>query len=263
MKQFETQYANLVSYVLSVGAMRKTRNGYTKSVFGVDITWFDLEQEFPLLLGREVLYKGVLGEFAAMVRGPKDVYDFKKFGCNYWDKFADPETGALNVDYGNAWLQPVDQIDWLIETIKKDPTNRRLIINSWRPENLANLTLPCCHYSYQFYVNNDKLELLWIQRSSDLMIGVPSDAILAALMVLTIAKETGLRPGAIKMSLGDCHIYEEHVDQAKQYLMNTIVAEQTPIEYEYVGDGMKSFIPEDIIIRQYKPHGKLQFKLKV
>jgi len=215
---FESQYAALVSHVLRCAERRKTRNGYTLSMFNYTLS-FDLENEFPMILGRKMYPKGIFGELAAMLRQPKHTDDFKVWGCNYWEKWADAD-GSLRVDYGNAWFDfnGVNQIAQLKEALIGSPESRRMVISGWRPG--ADLSLPCCHYAYQFYVRDGKyLDMQWIQRSADVMIGIPSDAVFAAAWMIAICQEfTWLTPGRCMMVFGDTHIYEEHIPGAVQYI---------------------------------------------
>lgn len=276
MNQYERNYVALVRDVLYKGHMRAGRNGVTRSLFGRSFVVPDLHKSFPLLHGRKMHYAGVLGELAALIRGPKHVNDFKRFGCNYWDKFAAPD-GSLVLDYGTQWLDfnGVNQLAMLIEGLQHDPYGRRHIINSWRPDRLADLTLPCCHFLYQFYVtHNNRLDMIWYQRSADMMIGVPSDVILAALLVLLISQEANLLPGEITMVLGDCHIYEEHVKGTQEYLNNTKYIDfgPHPISYEFNPrsailewnyGGKELFVPDHLKILDYNPMPHIDFELKI
>ena len=213
---FENTYVNLIESVIDKGAIRNGRNGKTLSLFGIQLSTSILKDDkFPLLLARKIYYEGIFGELAAFFRGPKCVQDFKDHGCNYWDKWAD-EDGSLVLDYGNAWL---DQIPIIIEGIKVNPHGRRHLITGWKPENIKLLSLPCCHYAYQWYVTDDGyLDMIWIQRSVDLLIGLPSDIILAAVWNILMAHLTDYMPGKLTFQLGDVHIYEEHLIPAIQYI---------------------------------------------
>ncbi len=251
---------------------RKIRNGSARSLFGHQMK-VSLQDGFPLLLGRKLYHKGVFGELAAMLRGPKHISDFTTWGCNYWSKWAD-EHGNINVDYGNSWLDfdGVNQLESLRESLKNNPTDRRMVISSWRPNNLANLSLPCCHYAYQFYVDNDNvIHMAWIQRSVDVMIGLPSDIIFAAAWLIMVANEFGFEPGTITLQLGDCHVYNEHIDGAKKYLEQATKAmltfnTATPIFnlHSTVKPGTKFelFMPGDIVIHNYHPEPAIEFLLK-
>lgn len=214
------QYAALVKDILNNGEERHSRAGATLSLFAKQLT-IDLQKEgFPLLKGRKIFYGPVLGELAALLRGPTCVEDFKKFGCNYWDAWADKD-GKLMLDYGNAWLNfnGVNQLDNLVDSLTNNPTDRRMLITGWRPDRLAELSLPCCHLLYQWYVRDDTyLDMLWYQRSVDVMVGLPSDIILASMWTMLLAKQCNYLPGTIHMCLGDTHIYENHISGAVKYL---------------------------------------------
>lgn len=209
MQQFEIDYAKLIEEVLSNGVVKQTRNAATRSLFGLQLK-IDTHNSSKLALiqGRKMYPRGVLGELAAILREPYTVRDFEAWGCNYWSKWAD-ESGYLNIDYGKAWYAE-GQIEFLKECLANDPNNRRMLINAWRPDRLSQLSLPCCHYSYQFYVADGYLSMVWIQRSVDMMIGLPSDILFAHAWLIAIANEFGYKTGEITMQLGDCHIYEQH-----------------------------------------------------
>jgi len=267
--EWELAYAKLAEKVLQQGEIRKGRNGITKALFGtalqIDMTDSKL---FPILTGRKMYYKGVFGEFAAMVRKPKHVDDFKEWGCNYWGDWSDEE-GNLNVDYGNAWLDynGVNQLELLVDKLKHNPTDRRLLITSWRPDRLDSLSLPCCHHTYQWFVREGQyLDMLWMQRSVDTMIGLPSDIILAAVWNIMLANEVGLKPGKLTFSMGDTHIYEEHWEKAEEYINHVITWKNSPPpKYELIAPpGRKTihFVPEHIGITSYDPMDAISFLLK-
>ena len=236
MRKFEQDYASLISRILLTGEERETRNGMTKSLFGLNLTVPVGESLFPMLQGRKMWVNGPIGEYAAMIRKPKHLDDFRKWGCNYWELWAKPDN-SIDIDYGNAWFDfnGVDQIADLKDKLANNPTDRRMIVNGWRPDRLNTVDLPCCHYSYQFYVRGGKhLDILWNQRSVDMMVGLPSDIIFAAAWLIALAREFDLTPGFIYMSLGDCHVYGNHIDSAEAYLDFVSDAEQqAPITYHY------------------------------
>lgn len=220
MQDFEKSYAELVMDVLMRGEEKQTRNGITKSVFGRTLSFDIGYYGFPLIQGRKMFYEGILGEFAAMIRKPKHINDFKKWGCNYWDLWA-KEDGSIEVDYGNAWFED-GQMDHLLNCLANNPNDRRMLINGWRPHRLKDLDLPCCHYSYQFYVREGEfIDMIWNQRSVDIMIGLPSDIVFAAVWLILLSNQTGYKPGKINMMLGDCHIYNEHIPGATFYIAQT------------------------------------------
>lgn len=267
MQQFEIDYAKLVERVLINGEKRQTRNGETTSIFGEMLTVsLNGSNTFPILQGRKMYPKGVLGELAAILRKPTHISDFEKWGCNYWKTWA-KEDGSINVDYGNAWHAD-GQIEQLKHDLTYDPMNRRMIINGWRPEKLTELDLPCCHLMYQFYIREGKyLDMLWTQRSVDTMIGLPSDIVFAAAWLIAIANEFSLQPGEIKMSLGDCHIYAEHYDAAMEYVNRVFTKPlKGPVPtYRLASKPGKDFClfePNDIALSVYQSHPKLELELK-
>lgn len=268
--KFETEYAKAVERIINSGVHKEGRNGGTRSIFGMSLEIDLISGHLPIIQGRKSYYKGVLGEFAALVRRPHSVADFEAWGCNYWKKWAD-EDGKLILDYGNAWFDfnGINQIAELKKTLRENPNDRRMIVNAWRPDRLGDLSLPCCHYSYQFNVENGRLNMIWTQRSADMMIGVPADMILAAIWVITLANEVGLEPGRIKMDLGDCHVYDEHLDNAIEYV-DRVIGGDYKVGWSYPGYTLLSpkgmdfckFAPMDIIVQAYDSLGPLHFELK-
>jgi thymidylate synthase len=261
---FENAYCSLVREVLGLGNFRTTRNASTYSVFGRSLR-ADLRDGFPILQGRKLYPRGVLGELAAMLRKPTCVQDFKDWGCNYWSAWA-AEDGSLNLDYGNAWFDfnGFDQIAALKNMLAGDPNNRRMLISSWRPDRLAKLSLPCCHYSYQFYVNRNTLDMVWTQRSVDIMIGLPSDMIFAAAWLIAIANEFDLQPGCIKMDFGDTHIYTDHIEPAMQYLKQAEECRKCIVNWEFTaatGTDFCKFEPDQLILLDYEPAAPISFNL--
>lgn len=263
LRQHEQEYVKLVKKVITEGKLRATRNHPTYSIFGESIKFKVEENILPCMLGREIFYKGILGEWAAIIRGPKHLTDFTKWGCNYWSQWAKPD-GSINVDYGNAWLEH-GQIEKLKSCLLHNPTDRRMIVTGWNPANLAELDLPCCHHTYQFYVQDNELSMTWAQRSVDVMVGLPSDIILAWLMLVTISREFGLTPGYIKMDFGDTHIYQDHKEETLEYVSNTDkVADLVYPTAEWnstPGTDFLVFEPTHLTITGYKPLTKLGFKV--
>ena len=259
---FEEQYIALIRKVLQHGRQRDTRNHRTISIFGESIT-ADVRKGFPILEGRKLFPRGVFGELAAMLRKPTNVRDFTKWGCNYWDSWAD-EDGSLVVDYGNAWHAD-GQIVELKRLLLEDPNSRRMLINGWRPDRLKELSLPCCHYSYQFYVGNDRtIHMVWTQRSVDVMIGLPSDMIFAAAWLIAIGNEFNLTPATIKMDFGDTHIYVDHLQGVQTYVAQYKERVQKKVQYVYdmpEGTDFCLFDPNKLVLVGYEPQDKIGFKL--
>lgn len=264
--KFENKYVELVQAVLINGGERKARNGGTNALFGIQISAEDLcHGKIPILLGRKMHYRAVFGELAAFFNAPMHIRDFEKQGCNYWKKWAD-ETGELRLDYGNAWLDfnGVNQIEAVLTSLKEDPGGRRHLISGWRPDHLATNSLPCCHYAYQWFVNGEYLEMLWIQRSVDLMIGLPSDVLLATAWNIIMAHLTGYKPGKLTFQLGDVHIYKEHQQGALQYLRQYGHSTEELPNYNFnasLTDYM-DFTNNDIVISNYDPMPHIDFLLK-
>ena len=262
-KNFEVNYKKLVSDVYNLHPAYKKvgRNGTTLSSFGHQLKFDELTRgRFPLITARKMYPKGIAGEMAAFLKGPKHLDDFTSQGCNYWSNWAEAD-GSINVDYGNAWtdFEGVNQLEQLVDGLKNNPHGRRHIVTAWNPKNLDNLSLPCCHWAYQFYVTPlGNLDMIWIQRSVDLMIGLPSDIMLAALLNILVANETGYKPGTITMQLGDCHIYEEHMPHVSTYLD---AYNHAPPTYK-LKDGLFNFSPDSLELIDYEHGDPIKFELK-
>jgi len=276
------QYAKLIEKILQEGDKRKTRAGETYSIFGETIT-IDTSIEFPLLRGRKLFYKPVLGELSAFLHCPNNVKDFQSKGCNYWNEWGSKDqielfrdggrnygAGAITLDYGNKWVDfnGTNQLENLIQSLKIDPTGRRHIITGWDPSNLVNLDLPCCHLLYQWYVREGEfLDMIWYQRSVDVMVGLPSDIILAAAWNALIAHQVGLRPGKIKLVLADTHIYTNHIEPTIEYMRNVtncLDKNYCVLNYELKEDAtVLNFSPEMLTINNYDPCPAIKFKLNV
>lgn len=267
MQMFEADYMALIKKILANGEYRDTRNSVTKGIFGEQLRIDMSTGTFPLLQGRKMYYRGVFGELAALLRRPVHIDDFKKWGCNYWDTWAD-ENGKINVDYGNAWFDfnGVNQIKELKNSLVNNPMDRRMIITGWKPNGMKDLSLPCCHCLYQFYVSTDgKLSMLWYQRSVDVMIGLPSDIIFAAAWLIMVANEFDFEPGEIVMSLGDCHIYESHLQGAYEYISREEVLHNYHAPKYMVkahkGKDFCDFEPTDIEIHGYRSQQPIKLEL--
>jgi thymidylate synthase len=241
-------YKTLVMEVLVRGTTRETRNGTALSTFGTHLD-FDIENiGLPLISWRKMYTKGIVGEFLGFLQDATTVEEFEALGCPYWKLWADEE-GSLVLDY-----PPREQLDALIEGIKQDPTGRRHIINLWDHTHLHMLSLPCCHFNYQFYVRKGThLDMIWTQRSVDVAVGLPSDFVLAFLYVIHIAGETGLKPGRVTMNFGDTHIYSEHVQALKEMVM---LNQPQDKGLAYKWDGKK------LSFEGYTPNKPVKFLLK-
>jgi len=260
--QYEQNYVKLITDIMINGDDRPTRNHPTKAVFGRMLIVNELTYgEFPILQGRKMYYEGVFGELAAFLKGPKTIKDFEDEGCNYWNQWSDKD-GSIRVDYGNSWLDfnGINQLQAVLTSLKEDPNGRRHIISGWRPDNLTNLSLPCCHLLYQWYVNGDYLEMIWYQRSVDTMVGLPSDVILAAAWNILMADAVGLQPGKLTFMLGDTHIYKSH--DVTDYLDTVSLTNNDCPGYIHMGD-INTFNSTSIGILGYRPFPAINFEVHV
>ena len=221
---FESQYLELIRRVIDTGDRRGNRTGTpSRSLFGESIK-IDLAAEFPILQVRPVSWKTAIRELLWMIRGETNVRSLQAEGVHIWDAWAD-EHGQLGPVYGAQWRRwptcggayYVDQLDDVIRAIHRDPTSRRLIVSAWNVGQLDRMALPPCHMLFQFYVTADyRLDCQMYQRSADLCVGTPFNAIGYATLTQMIAQETGLLPGNLTIVMGDCHVYEDQVELANQ-----------------------------------------------
>lgn len=226
--KFETEYKALVTRVIDTGDTRPSRVGTTKSVFATALKIRDLNFElFPVITGRKMYVKPVLGELAAFLAGAETLQEFKDFGCNYWDANAAEWAGNLGLApkdhlvgriYGVQWRQwnkQLDQLSALISSLKTDPFSRRHILTTWNPSELPRMCLPPCHLLAQFQVidvhDTRFLDCIVTMRSVDLCLGLPSDIVLYSTLLILIAQTCGMRPGNLTFMMGDSHVYENHI----------------------------------------------------
>jgi len=254
-------YQELVKEVLVSGYGQEGRNGRTVALFGKQLE-YNLEEGFPIVTGRKIFYRGVAGELAALLKGPKHVDDFKEQGCSYWNKFADAD-GKLRLAYGNAWrdFNGANQLEYLIKNLKENPGSRRHLLVAWDPANLDNLSSHCCHYAYEWFVRDGRLDMIWIQRSVDLLVGLPSDIILGAMMNMVIASTVGLKPGRLTLQLGNCHIYTEHLFQVADYLRAPL--RELPIAKLAPEATIDNFVPDMFSLKGYVHGPTMRFELKL
>lgn len=226
---FEADYLALVHKVFTQGDFRRSRVGYTHQLFGTSLLIPDIANGFPILTTRQVFYKGVLGELAAFLRGATDLTMFKDFGCNYWDDNAAawsvntglrPKDYSVGRIYGAQWRKwrdcgegrsELDQISALVRGIKADLYGRRHLLTTYNPAEAHLGCLPPCHLLAQFNVRKGYLDCMVTMRSVDLCLGLPADIILYATLLILVARATSLTPGNLLFSMGDTHIYENHV----------------------------------------------------
>ncbi len=218
------QYLSLVQEVLEKGEKKEDRTGTgTISVFGMQRK-YDLREGFPLLTTKKVLFDAVLWELLWFLRGSTNINDDLTQHTPIWDAWAD-ENGELGPIYGKQWRRwetkdgrKIDQIQQAIDTIKTNPDSRRIIVNAWNVGELDQMALPPCHMFFQFYVVNGRLDCQLYQRSADIALGVPFNIASYALLMVMVAKECGLEPGIFTHTMGDAHIYLNHVEGLQEQL---------------------------------------------
>ena len=221
------QYLSLVQEILEKGEKREDRTGTgTLSIFGTQRK-YDLREGFPLLTTKKVRYDGVLWELLWFLRGSTNINDDLTQHSPIWDAWAD-EKGELGPIYGKQWRRwqspdgrEIDQIKNVIDQIKNNPTSRRLIVNAWNVGEIDQMALPPCHMFFQFYVVNGRLDCQLYQRSADLALGVPFNIASYATLMMMVAQECDLEPGIFTHTMGDTHIYLNHVEGLKKQLTRT------------------------------------------
>ena len=213
-------YLELMENVLKNGTKKIDRTGVgTLSVFGAQMR-FDLQKGFPLLTTKKLHLKSIIHELLWFLKGDTNIKYLKENNVRIWDEWAD-ENGNLGPVYGHQWRSwegkdgiKIDQIHNVIENIKNNPNSRRLIVSSWNVSEIPNMALPPCHAFFQFYVANDKLSCQLYQRSADLFLGVPFNIASYSLLCMMIAKVCNLKTGDFVHTLGDTHLYLNHIEQA-------------------------------------------------
>ncbi len=218
------QYHDLMKHVLEHGAKKTDRTGTgTVSVFGYQMR-FDLNEGFPLLTTKKLHTKSIIHELLWFLKGETNIAYLKENGVSIWDEWADAN-GNLGPVYGYQWRswptasgEHIDQITQVIEMIKKNPDSRRLIVSAWNVADINQMKLPPCHAFFQFYVADGKLSCQLYQRSADIFLGVPFNIASYALLTYMVAQVCGLKPGEFVHTLGDAHLYSNHIEQANLQL---------------------------------------------
>jgi thymidylate synthase len=218
------QYLSLLERILDEGKKREDRTGTgTISVFGHQMR-FNLEEGFPLITTKKVHLRSIIYELLWFLRGDTNIQYLQENGVTIWDEWADV-SGDLGPVYGKQWRsfpgkdgKAIDQISWVIEEIKRNPNSRRLIVSAWNPADIEDMALPPCHLLFQFYVSNGKLSCQLYQRSADTFLGVPFNIASYALLTHMVAQVTGLQAGEFVHTLGDAHIYLNHIKQVKEQI---------------------------------------------
>jgi thymidylate synthase len=262
------QYLNLLQHVLDNGADKSDRTGTgTLSIFGYQMR-FDLQDGFPLMTTKKLHLKSIIYELLWFLKGDTNVKYLNDNHVSIWNEWADPQ-GNLGHIYGFQWRSwpdytggSIDQIRQVINSLKENPDSRRHIVCSWNVADLKNMALPPCHVLFQFYVAGNKLSCQLYQRSADIFLGVPFNITSYALLLMMVAQVTGLKPGEFIHTLGDAHIYKNHLDQVKTQLGR----EPRPLPVMRLNDGIRDindFVFEDFSLEQYNPHPHIKGAISV
>ena len=262
------QYHDLVRLVLEKGQPRSDRTGTgTLSIFGAQAR-FDLRGNFPLLTTKKLHIKSIIYELLWFLRGDTNIRYLNEHGITIWDEWAD-EHGDLGRVYGAQWRDwrggnglRVDQIENVIIQIKSNPQSRRLIVSAWNPAEIDRMALPPCHVLFQFYVQDDELSCQLYQRSADLFLGVPFNIASYSLLTMMVAQVVDLRPGDFVHTFGDLHLYQNHLEQAREQL--TRDCRSLPrMKLNPAIKKMRDFRFEDFELIGYDPHPAIKAPIAV
>jgi thymidylate synthase len=262
------QYLDLMRHVMHHGVRKDDRTGTgTLSVFGHQMR-FDLAQGFPLLTTKKVHTRSIIHELLWFLRGDTNIRYLKEHGVSIWDEWADAN-GDLGPVYGSQWRswpapdgRRIDQISEVVRDIRQNPDSRRLIVSAWNVAEIGHMALPPCHLLFQFYVANGRLSCQLYQRSADIFLGVPFNIASYALLTLMIAQVTGLKPGEFIHTLGDAHLYLNHLEQAQTQLAR----EPRPLPSMRLNPEKTSlfdFTFDDFELLNYDPHPSIKAPVAV
>ncbi len=262
------QYHDLMNHVLEHGVKKEDRTGTgTISVFGYQMR-MNLQEGFPLLTTKKVHTKSIIHELLWFLKGDTNIKYLKDNGVSIWDEWADAN-GNLGPVYGHQWRswptakgETIDQITKVVEMIKKSPDSRRLIVSAWNVADIDNMKLPPCHAFFQFYVANGKLSCQLYQRSADIFLGVPFNIASYALLTMMVAQVCNLQPGEFVHTLGDAHLYTNHIEQAKLQLSRDFRKLPT-LKMNPDIKNIFDFKYEDFTIENYDPHPHIKAAVAV
>jgi thymidylate synthase len=262
------QYLDLMQHVLDEGVEKHDRTGTgTLSVFGHQMR-FDLARGFPLLTTKKLHLKSIIYELLWFLAGDTNIKYLNDHGVHIWDEWADAR-GDLGPVYGQQWRSwpardggTIDQIASLVLTIRRNPDSRRLIVTAWNPADVDRMALPPCHCLFQFYVANQTLSCQLYQRSADIFLGVPFNIASYALLTLMLAQVTGYQPGEFIHTLGDAHLYFNHLEQARLQLARSPRPLPTMRLNPQIRD-LDAFRYEDFVLEGYEPHPHIKAAVAV
>ena len=262
-----TPYEDLLALVLDTGTPKADRTGTgTRSVFGHQMR-FDLSQGFPLVTTKRVHLRSVVGELLWFLRGDSNVRWLQEHGVRIWDEWADAD-GELGPVYGvqwRSWPAPdggtIDQLAQLLENLRRDPDSRRHVVSAWNVADIPSMALAPCHAFFQFHVADGRLSCQLYQRSADLFLGVPFNIASYALLTHMVAQQVGLEPGDFIWTGGDCHIYDNHVEQVREQLTRepypfpTLRLRRAESLFDYSFD--------DVVVEDYQHHPTIKAPVAV
>ncbi len=261
------QYLQLLEHVLQRGAIKSDRTGTgTRSIFGYQMR-FDLNQGFPLLTTKKLHLRSIIHELLWFLTGDTNVRYLREHGVTIWDEWADLQ-GDLGPVYGQQWRRwqasdgrVIDQLGEVVEQLRTNPDSRRLIVSAWNVGDLPKMALPPCHLLFQFYVADGRLSCQLYQRSADIFLGVPFNIASYALLTMMVAQVTGLRADEFVHTIGDAHLYENHLDQAHLQLSRTPRA--LPTMRITPRSELDEFRFEDFALEGYDPHPHIRAPVAV
>lgn len=262
------QYLDLLSHVMEKGSEKGDRTGTgTISVFGYQLR-FNLDEGFPVLTTKKLHLRSIIHELLWFLKGETNIEYLRRNMVSIWDEWAD-EDGNLGPIYGYQWRkwpagddQQIDQIMQVIKSIKEEPDSRRHLVSAWNVGALDKMALPPCHVLFQFYVNNGRLSCQLYQRSADIFLGVPFNIASYSLLLMMMAQVTGLKPGEFIHTLGDAHIYMNHIEQVKLQLSR----DPRPLPEMKLNPEVKDLFDfefEDFELLNYDPHPHIKGKISV
>jgi thymidylate synthase len=262
------QYLELLRHVLEHGTDKADRTGTgTRSVFGWQMR-FDLNEGFPLVTTKKLHLRSIVHELLWFLRGETNIAYLRENKVTIWDEWADAD-GELGPVYGKQWRRwsasdgsEIDQIRWVVDEIRRNPDSRRLIVSAWNVADLPKMALMPCHALFQFYVADGKLSCQLYQRSGDIFLGVPFNIASYALLTHMVAQVCGLGVGEFVHTLGDAHLYSNHVEQAREQLSR----EPRPLPRLRLNPAVRdlfAFTYDDIAIEGYEPHPAIRAPVAV
>ena len=265
---FDSTYLDLMRHVLKDGTEKSDRTGTgTRSVFGYQMR-FDLDAGFPILTTKKVHLRSIIHELLWFLQGGTNTAYLKKHGVSIWDEWADAN-GELGPVYGYQWRSwptpsgdPIDQIGEVLKQINSNPDSRRLIVSAWNVADISKMALAPCHALFQFYVADGKLSCQLYQRSADIFLGVPFNIASYALLTIMVAQVCDLKPGDFVHTLGDAHLYLNHLDQAHEQLAREPRGVPT-MRLNPDARDLFAFKFEDFALENYDPHPPIKAPIAV